>query len=68
MGITNTSAYLQLLRQAGLVEGRKAGTNVHYRLTGDEVIALVVALRDLARRRLAEMDRPVRDYFVPATR
>src|SRR5262249_30613698 len=51
-------------RRAGLVEARKEGTQVHYRLAGDEVASLVVALRDLARSRLAEVDRVVRDYFV----
>jgi rhodanese-related sulfurtransferase/DNA-binding transcriptional ArsR family regulator len=64
MGVTNTSAHLQVLRQAGLVDGRKAGTQVHYRLTGDDVVSFIVALRDLARSRLAEVDRVVRDYFL----
>jgi rhodanese-related sulfurtransferase/DNA-binding transcriptional ArsR family regulator len=64
MGVTNTSAHLQVLRQAGLVDGRKVGTQVHYRLTGDDVASFIVALRDLARSRLAEVDRVVRDYFV----
>ena len=64
MGVTNTSAHLQVLRRAGLVEGRKVGTQVYYGLAGDEVADFVVALRDLARTRLAEVDRVVRDYFV----
>jgi len=64
MGVTNTSAHLQVLHHARLVETRKAGTRVHYRLAGDEVAAFVASLRDLARARLAEVDRVVRDYFV----
>ena len=64
MGVTNTSAHLQRLRQAQMVESRKDGTKVFYRLAGDEVAAFVVALRDLARGRLAEVDRIVQDYFV----
>lgn len=63
MGITNTSAHLQVVRRAHLVETRKEGTKVFYRLAGDEVAAFVVALRDLARARLAEVDQVVRDYF-----
>jgi rhodanese-related sulfurtransferase/DNA-binding transcriptional ArsR family regulator len=63
MGMTNTSAHLQVLRQARLVETRKQGTRVNYRLAGDEVAAFVAALRDLARARLAEVDRVVQDYF-----
>ena len=64
MGVTNTSAHLQVLRRAGLVDSRKAATQVRYRLAGDDVAAFVVALRDLARSRLAEVDRVVRDFFV----
>ena len=64
MGVTNTSAHLQVLRQARVVETRKDGTNVFYRLAGEEVAAFIVALRDLARSRLAEVDEVVRDYFM----
>ena len=64
MGVTNTSAHLQVLRRTGLVESRKEGTQVRYRLAGDDVAAFIVALRDVARSRLAEVDRIVRDYFV----
>jgi rhodanese-related sulfurtransferase/DNA-binding transcriptional ArsR family regulator len=64
MRLSTTSAHLQVLRRARLVETRKQGTKVHYRLAGDEVAAFVAALRDLARARLAEVDRVVQDYFV----
>jgi len=64
MAVNNTSSHLQVLRQAQVVDTRKAGTKVFYRLAGDEVAAFVVALRDLARSRLAEVDRVVQDYFV----
>ena len=63
MGITNTSQHLQVLRHARVVDTRKEGTKVFYRLAGDEVAAFVVALRDLARSRLAEVDSIVADYF-----
>jgi rhodanese-related sulfurtransferase/DNA-binding transcriptional ArsR family regulator len=63
MGVTNTSAHLQVLRGARLVESRKDGTKVFYSLAGDEVAVFIVALRDLARSRLAEVDAVVRDYF-----
>ena len=63
MGVTNTSAHLQVLRHARLVETRKQGTKVHYRLAGDEVAGFIAALRDLTRVRLAEVDRVVADYF-----
>ena len=64
LGVTNTSAHLQVLRRAGLVETRKEGTKVHYRLAGDEVAAFVGGLRDLARSRLADVTQIVADYFV----
>ena len=63
MGLTNTSAQLQVLRQARLVESRREGIRVLYRLADDEVAGFVAGLRDLARVRLAEVDRVVRDYF-----
>lgn len=64
LGVTNTSAHLQVLRRAGLVETRKEATKVHYRLAGDEVAAFVGGLRDLARSRLADVNQIVADYFV----
>ena len=64
MGVTNTSGHLQVLRQARMVETRREGTSVYYRLAGDEVAGFIVSLRDLARSRLAEVDRVVSDYFM----
>lgn len=64
MGVTNTSAHLQVLRNARVVDTRKDGTKVFYRLAGEEVATFLVALRDLARSRLAEVDEVVRDYFM----
>ncbi|MGH9106116.1 MAG: ArsR/SmtB family transcription factor [Acidimicrobiales bacterium] len=64
MGMTNTSAHLQVLARSGMAETRKEGTRVFYRVSGDDVPAFVVALRDLARARAAEVDQIVRDYFV----
>lgn len=64
LGVTNTSAHLQVLRRAGLVETRKEATKVHYCLASDEVAAFVGGLRDLARSRLADVNQIVADYFV----
>lgn len=63
MGMTNTSAHLQVLRQVRLVETRKDGTKVLYRLANDEVTSFLAALRDLARSRLADVNQIVQDYF-----
>ena len=63
MSLANASQHLQALRQAGLVESRKNGLYVHYRVADDSVVALVQALRVTAERRLADLDRLVRDHF-----
>ncbi len=63
ISVTNTSAHLQVLARSRLVQTRKDGTKVFYRLAGDDVAAFVVTLRDLARSRLAEVEQVVRDYF-----
>lgn len=63
MGVTNASNHLQVLRHARVVETRKDGTRVLYRLAGDDVMRLVVSLRDVASERLAEVDRVVRDFY-----
>ena len=63
MEVGNTSAHLQVLRRARLVEVRKEGTKVFYRLADDTVARFFAALRDLARARLTEVEQVVRDYF-----
>ncbi|MFQ5935808.1 MAG: ArsR/SmtB family transcription factor, partial [Acidiferrobacterales bacterium] len=63
LSVANASQHLQQLRQGGLVTARKQGQYVYYRLAGDEVLALVGAVRDLAERQLAEVDRLVRAYL-----
>jgi rhodanese-related sulfurtransferase/DNA-binding transcriptional ArsR family regulator len=59
----NASQHLQGLRDAGLIESRKQGLYVHYRLADDSVFALTSALRTVAERRLAELERLVREHF-----
>jgi rhodanese-related sulfurtransferase/predicted transcriptional regulator len=49
------SAHLKELRQAHLVETRKEGKNVYYRLTSEAVADFWVAIRALAEDRLLEL-------------
>ncbi len=63
MRVTNASAHLQVLRQARLVEARRERTKVFYGLADEAVCGFFMALRDLGRRRLAEVEQVVRDYF-----
>jgi len=60
LSVANTSKHLQALRQAGLVAARKDGLRVYYSLAGDDVVALVSALRAVAEHRVAEVERLVR--------
>ena len=60
LSLANTSKHLQALRQAGLVTSRKEGLRVYYLLAGDDVVTLVSALRAVAERRVAEVERLVK--------
>lgn len=59
----NASQHLQALRQAALVEPRKAGLFVHYRLADPAVFEVCRAIRTVAERQLADLDRLVRNHF-----
>jgi rhodanese-related sulfurtransferase/DNA-binding transcriptional ArsR family regulator len=61
--IANASHHLQALRAARLVDCRREGTFVYYRLADPEVFALARMIRTLAARHLAEVDRIVQSYF-----
>lgn len=63
LSIANTSQHLQQLRQAGLVDARKEGLYVFYRLAGDGIVRLLAALRTVGQERLAEVDRLVHLYL-----
>jgi len=59
----NTSQHLQGLRRASLVDTRKDGLFVYYRLADPSVVHLCEAIRTVAERQYAELDRIVRDHF-----
>ena len=63
LSLANTSQHLQALRQAALVESRKNGLFVHYRLVGPDVFELSQVIRSVAERRLADFERLVREHF-----
>jgi rhodanese-related sulfurtransferase/DNA-binding transcriptional ArsR family regulator len=64
LSIANTSQHLQHLRRAGLVVARRDGKFVLYALADDTVLAAISAVRRVAERNLAEVDRIVRAYFL----
>ena len=49
---SGTSQHLAALRRIGLVEGRREGTNVYYRVDDPRVFDLLAAGRDIIGRRL----------------
>ena len=71
--IKSTSAHLKVLRQARLVETRRAGTYVRYRLADDQISHFLRSLQRLGRARLAEVEQVAalylggRDQMQPVT-
>ena len=61
--LANISQHLQALRRAGLVESRKDGLFVSYRLSDPAVFGLCAAIRTVAEHQLAELERLVREHF-----
>jgi DNA-binding transcriptional ArsR family regulator len=59
LSIANTSQHLQGLRRAHLVEVRRKGNYIYYRLADDTVLSTWLSLRDLAAARLPEIERVV---------
>jgi len=72
--LKNTSAHLRVLRQARLVETRKRGTHVLYRLADGDVGHFLRAFQALSHGRLAEVERVTKmflhsqDTLEPVTR
>lgn len=60
--VKNTSAHLRVLRQARLVETRRDGTYVYYRLADAVVFDFLRSLQELGRGRLAEVERVMQLY------
>jgi rhodanese-related sulfurtransferase/DNA-binding MarR family transcriptional regulator len=63
LSVANTSKHLQALRQAGLVSARKEGLRVYYTIAGDDVVALLSALREVSEHRVAEVERLLRTWL-----
>ena len=59
----NASQHLQALRRVGLVAGERRGKQVIYRMSGDDVLDLVAALRAVGERRTEAVRSVVSDYF-----
>jgi rhodanese-related sulfurtransferase/DNA-binding transcriptional ArsR family regulator len=63
MSLANTSQHLQVLRNAGLLESSKEGLFVTYRLADLSVAELLLTVRGVAERRLAEVTQIAQDFL-----
>ena len=63
LSIANASQHLQLLKRAGLLKARRQGRFVYYALVDDGILDVLAALRRVAERNVAEVERVVRSYF-----
>src|SRR5215467_12759260 len=63
LSVANASQHLQQLRRAGIVAARREGKFVFYVLADDAVLDLLSALRQIAERNSAEVERVIRRYF-----
>jgi len=61
--VANASHHLRALRAAHLVEARREGAMVRYRLSDPRVHVLLREIRGLAEDHLAEVERIVRAYY-----
>ena len=63
MSVANTSNHLRIMREGGLVQSRREGTQIIYSLTDEKVPLLLAGIRYVAERHLAEVERIVRENF-----
>ena len=63
LSVANASQHLQHMRRVGLVATRRQGKFVYYVLADDGILDVLTALRRIAERNVAEVERIVRSYF-----
>src|SRR5258708_21623231 len=63
LSIANASQHLQQMRRTGIIAWRRDGKFVFYRLADESVLYLLAALRPIAERTRAEVERVIRTYF-----
>src|SRR5215218_7875936 len=64
MSVASASQHLQALKAARMVEARREGLYIHYRLADEDVFRTWQAVRALAESRLSEVDSVVEAYLV----
>ncbi|MCB0749459.1 MAG: ArsR family transcriptional regulator [Ignavibacteriae bacterium] len=61
--VANTSRHLQILKNARLVESRREGVRIYYKLADENVFNCWKGLQSLAENRVAEIKEVVKDFF-----
>jgi rhodanese-related sulfurtransferase len=67
MSVANASQHLQVLRAAHLVEVRREGVSMYYRLADESVFRMWQAVRTVGEAQLAEIDRVVQTFLQDRT-
>lgn len=62
MSIANASQHLQVLKAGNLVEIKRKGNFIIYRLANDKVLLIWQLLRELGTERIAEIEKVVNDF------
>lgn len=62
MSIASTSQHLQVLKSVKLVETQRQGNFIIYSITDDSVLRLVLAVKELGFRKIAEIERLIGDF------
>src|SRR5439155_5351680 len=68
MSVANASQHLQVLRAARLVEVRREGVSMYYRLADESVFRMWQAMRTVGEAQLAEIDRVVQAFLQDRSR
>ncbi len=63
LSVANASHHLQVLKDAGLARSRRQGVRIYYGLSDDDIAAVIAGMGRVAERRLAEVDRILREEF-----
>lgn len=63
LSVANASQHLQRMLAAGIVANRRDGKLVIYRLADDAVLDGIAAMRRIAEKNVAEVERVARSYF-----
>lgn len=62
MSVASTSQHLQVLKAAKLVETRRSGNFIIYSVSDDQVFRLSSVIKELAFRKIAEIEKLVNDF------